>query len=300
MKGRFCSYLRVSTARQGQSGLGLEAQRETVRSYLGGNGWELLKEFQEVESGKGSNALEKRPVLREALEFCRRKKATLIIAKQDRLARSVAFVSTLMESKVKFVVAESPHATPFEIHIRAAVDEENRRVISVNTKAALAAAKARGVKLGNPAIHALIAHRKQAARAFAEALRPAFEEMRVLELSQRKMVAHLNDLKIPTVTGTPWKLVKVQKILARLKVPAVPTMPTARLAPQVKRAAATGETPLARRRGALGLTQRNLAQLSGVSQAIVSRTENSLYTLKFANAQKLAGVLGCSAQELMG
>jgi DNA invertase Pin-like site-specific DNA recombinase len=101
--GKFVAYYRVSTVRQGQSGLGLEAQQESVRRYLNGGDWELLAEHQEVETGKGADALDKRPQLKAALAECRRQGATLIIAKLDRLARNVHFVSGLMESRVRFV-----------------------------------------------------------------------------------------------------------------------------------------------------------------------------------------------------
>jgi DNA invertase Pin-like site-specific DNA recombinase len=144
--GKFVSYLRVSTERQGRSGLGLEAQRAAVEQYLNGGQWQLVAEYVEVETGKRSD----RPELARALAHCRRAGATLIIAKLDRLARNVAFVANLMESGADFVACDFPQANRLTIHILAAVAEHEAKMISERTRAALAAAKARGVKLGNP------------------------------------------------------------------------------------------------------------------------------------------------------
>jgi len=149
---RFAAYYRVSTPRQGISGLGLEAQRAAALRHIGTG--EMTAEYTEVESGKRN---ENRPKLKAALEHCRRCRAILLIASLDRLARNV-FISGLMESGVPFVAADMPPATPFEIHIRAAMAEEEARKISQRTKCALAAAKARGVKLGNPRLHEARAH----------------------------------------------------------------------------------------------------------------------------------------------
>jgi DNA invertase Pin-like site-specific DNA recombinase len=142
--GKFVSYLRVSTQRQGISGLGLEAQREAVASYLNGGKWSLVREVVEVESGKRND----RPAIAEALRLCRLHRATLIIAKLDRLARNVHFISSLMESGVEFVAVDFPQANRLTVHIQAAVAEHEASMISARTKAALGAAKARGVKLG--------------------------------------------------------------------------------------------------------------------------------------------------------
>jgi DNA invertase Pin-like site-specific DNA recombinase len=143
-KDKFIAYYRVSTDRQGQSGLGLEAQRRAVAEFLDGGSGTLLETFTEVESGKRSD----RPELQAALAACRKKKATLVIAKLDRLARNVAFVSNLMESGVDFVAVDFPTANRLTIHILAAVAEHEREMIAKRTKDALAAAKARGRKLG--------------------------------------------------------------------------------------------------------------------------------------------------------
>src|SRR3954453_15779645 len=144
--GKWVAYYRVSTAKQGASGLGLEAQREAVTDYLNGGNWQLAAECVEVESGRRND----RPELAKALAACRRIGATLIIAKLDPLARNVAFVSNLMEAGVEFVAVDFPTANRLTIHILAAVAEHEREMISARTKAALAAAKARGTKLGNP------------------------------------------------------------------------------------------------------------------------------------------------------
>ncbi len=138
------SYYRVSTERQGQSGLGLDAQRSAVAAYAVGK--ELSGEFVEVESGRKDN----RPHLSAALALCRRKRAVLVIAKLDRLARSVAFISNLMESGVEFVAVDMPQANRLTLHILAAVAEHEREMISQRTRAALSAAKMRGTRLGNP------------------------------------------------------------------------------------------------------------------------------------------------------
>ncbi len=144
--GKFISYLRVSTLRQGKSGLGLEAQRDSINNYLNGGRWKLLEEFVEIESGKD----DKRPKLAEALAACQRRKTTLVIAKLDRLSRNVAFIANLMESGVEFIAVDFPQANKFSLHIMAAVAEYEAQAISKRTKEALEAAKRRGVKLGNP------------------------------------------------------------------------------------------------------------------------------------------------------
>ncbi len=133
MATNFVLYFRVSTARQGMSGLGLDAQRQTVAQYLAGGTRTVLAEFVEVETGKGANALEKRPELRTALDLCKRSGTTLLIAKLDRLARNVHFVSGLMESKVKFVACDLPEANQLTIHIMAAFAEHKARRISERT-----------------------------------------------------------------------------------------------------------------------------------------------------------------------
>src|SRR5215813_5790846 len=156
MRGKFIAYYRVSTDKQGRSGLGLEAQRKAVTDYLDGGSWELIGEYTEVESGKRSD----RPELAKAIAFAKKHRARLVIAKLDRLSRNVAFISALMERKVDFIAVDNPHATKFNLHILAAVAEFERDAISKRTREALAAAKAKGKILGN---YARIAKAKQAA-----------------------------------------------------------------------------------------------------------------------------------------
>lgn len=144
--GKFISYLRVSTDKQGRSGLGVEAQRQAIESYLNGGNWKLLKEYIEVESGKK----DERPKLSEALVACKRTGATLLIAKLDRLSRNVRFIAELMDSGAEFVACDFPQANRLTIHILAAVAEHEREMISKRTRDALRAAKARGTQLGCP------------------------------------------------------------------------------------------------------------------------------------------------------
>jgi DNA invertase Pin-like site-specific DNA recombinase len=143
-EGRFISYLRVSTAQQGRSGLGLEAQRQAVADYLNGGRWELIEEFVEVESGKRAD----RPQLAAAMAACRNHRATLVIAKLDRLARDAHFLLGLQKAGVEFIATDMPTANRLTVGIMALVAEEEARMISARTKAALAAAKARGKVLG--------------------------------------------------------------------------------------------------------------------------------------------------------
>lgn len=215
---QFVTYYRVSTQRQGASGLGLEAQRQTVEQYLTRSSGTALASFTEVETGKGSNALGKRPQLRLALETCKKTGAILLIAKLDRLARNVHFVSGLMESKVNFVACDLPEANQLTIHIMAAFAEHEARRISERTRDALAAAKARGVVLGatGPAnLKICNDYRQQNARAFRERLRPVLDGMVTQGLSRRVMVDRLNDLGIKTARGGLWSLGQVQRLFNR-------------------------------------------------------------------------------------
>lgn len=219
VKGKFIAYHRVSTTKQGQSGLGLEAQQAAVNAYLNGGDWKLIAEFREVETGKGADPLAKRPQLRAALKACRDHGATLIIAKLDRLARNVHFVSGLMESKVKFVACDMPEANELTIHIMAAFAEHEAKRISQRTKDALAVAKERGVVLGRTGVANLrpnIEERRRAADTFAEKLRPTFESMRARGLSQRGMVEELNSIGVPAPKGGSWQLTQVQRTISRL------------------------------------------------------------------------------------
>ena len=145
LRGKFIAYYRVSTDKQGKSGLGLDAQRRAVADFLDGGKWELLGEFTEIESGKRAD----RPELEKAIAECKKRRAKLIIAKLDRVSRNVAFIATLMERRVDFLCCDNPTATKFTIHILAAVAEFERDAISKRTKDALAVAKAKGKVLGN-------------------------------------------------------------------------------------------------------------------------------------------------------
>jgi DNA invertase Pin-like site-specific DNA recombinase len=216
--GKFVAYYRVSTERQGRSGLGLEAQRKAVEDYLNGGSWTLAAEFVEVESGKRSD----RPELTRALAACRRLGATLVIAKLDRLSRNVAFVSNLMEAGVEFIAVDFPQANRLTIHILAAVAEHEREMISARTKAALAAAKARGVKLGNPNITAEVqakgalaglAVRRQKATARAADLRPIIDGIKATSAtSLRAIAAELDARGVPAPRGGRWSATAVMRV----------------------------------------------------------------------------------------
>ena len=222
--GKFVAYYRVSTQKQGQSGLGLEAQQAAVASYLNGGAWELIDEFVEVETGKGANALEKRPKLRAALEICRKQGATLIIAKLDRLARNVHFVSGLLETGCDFVAADMPQANKVMIQMHAVMSEWERDQISSRTKAALVAAKARGVKLGVAGMSNLqrnIEERKNAADTFAAKLAGVIQGFKASGLSQRAIVAQLNQIGIRTANGGEWSLIQLQRLICRIDASAI-------------------------------------------------------------------------------
>ncbi len=214
---RYVAYYRVSTARQGQSGLGLEAQEAAVRAYLEGGKHELLETFTEVESGKGSNALNKRPLLRDAIDHAKKKRAVLIIAKLDRLARNVHFITGLIETGVEFVAADLPFADKFMLQIQAVFAEHERDQISRRTKEALARAKARGVKLGNPNLQPDNEKRGKQAKEFARRLGPTLQAFRQQGLSQRAIVSELNNLQVAAPRGGRWSLVQVQRVINRLE-----------------------------------------------------------------------------------
>jgi DNA invertase Pin-like site-specific DNA recombinase len=221
--GKFVAYYRVSTQRQGRSGLGLEAQQEAVRNHLDGGDWRIVAEFMEVESGKRKD----RPKLAEALAACRVHGAKLIIAKLDRLARNVAFVSALMEAGVEFEAIDFPHANRLTIHILAAFAEHEAMAISERTKAALAAAKRRGVKLGGyregaklttKARQAGYATRAASADRKAADFAPLIRGLQAAGVtSLAGIAAALNERGIPTAGGQGrWQAVQVSRLLARL------------------------------------------------------------------------------------
>jgi DNA invertase Pin-like site-specific DNA recombinase len=197
----FVAYYRVSTDRQGDSGLGLEAQRAAVARFT--HGASLLSEFQEVESGKRHT---NRPQLAAALDTCRRDKATLVIARLDRLARNVHFISGLMESGVDFVAVDMPQANPLTIHILAAVAEHEREAISQRTKAALGAAKQRGTQLGNPRWQDSIQEARSARNPvpLSPALLTIMQNRRAEGWALRRIASEMNELGLKTPRGDDW------------------------------------------------------------------------------------------------
>lgn len=211
---KFVSYLRVSTQRQGASGLGLDAQREAVSHYISDQKGIALAEFVEIESGK----VRDRPVLAQSIARCQSEKATLVIAKLDRLGRNVAFVSSLMEAGIDFVAADAPYANRLMIHILSAFAEHERTMIAERTRAALAAAKARGVQLGANG-HRLAARNRSDAQAFAERYRHVVAEImdgRTLTLAE--VAAEVNRRSILTRDGAAWSPGTIKRLLDRLRL----------------------------------------------------------------------------------
>jgi DNA invertase Pin-like site-specific DNA recombinase len=218
--GTFVAYYRVSTARQGRSGLGLEAQRRAVADFLSGGSWQLLAEFVEIESGKADD----RPRLEQALATCELSGATLVVAKLDRLSRNLAFLAKLQESGARFVAADMLEANELTIHIMAAVAQAERKAISTRTKEALAAAKARGVRLGGnrgnmddlrkgPARSAEVRGRR--ARERASKVRRQIEGIGggPATRSLRQIAAALNDRGITAPRGGRWHASQVKAVL---------------------------------------------------------------------------------------
>jgi DNA invertase Pin-like site-specific DNA recombinase len=217
---RFVAYFRVSTQKQGHSGLGLAAQRKAVADYLQVCRGAQIADYQDVESGKNDD----RPALLKALQHCRMAKATLVIAKLDRLSRDAHFISTLLKSGVDFRATDMPEADAFMIRIRAAVYQEERELISKRTKAALAAAKARGVKLGNPknlrnqAAGSVRgnARKIELADAFASSAISWVDDARAAGAqSLRQIARHLNEKGARTSRGCLWTAVQVKAVLDR-------------------------------------------------------------------------------------
>lgn len=225
MGKRYVSYIRVSTEKQGRSGLGLEAQRAAVEGYVRAQGGSVLHEYVEIESGTKSD----RPELAKALAHARLTGAVLVVAKLDRLARNVHFLSSIMESKVDFVAVDNPNANRLTIHILAAIAEYEREMISRRTRDALLAARARGVRLGNPngakalsglgngpAVEAL----RAAARERAENVLPVIEAIRTEGVtSLRAIAAELNRRGIRTPHDKAWHPASVSRVLGRAAQP---------------------------------------------------------------------------------
>jgi DNA invertase Pin-like site-specific DNA recombinase len=213
MAGQFIAYYRVSTDRQGRSGLGLEAQQAAVRGYLGAAA--PIAEFTEIESGKRND----RPQIKQALTLCRKRKARLVIAKLDRLSRNLAFIATLMDSGVEFVAVDNPHATRLTLHILAAVAEHEREMIAERTKAALRAAKARGIRLGRNGADLLAPTYHAEAIERARQLAPLLAELKSAGMSARQMAVQLTARDIPTPTGARWYAQTVIRMLDRISFP---------------------------------------------------------------------------------
>lgn len=212
---RAVAYYRVSTDRQGRSGLGLDAQKQAVHGFVKQYKLKLHKELVEVESGKGGV---KRDKLELALDYCRKHEALLLIAKLDRLGRNVAFISALMESEVRFIAVDNPQATEFLLHIMAAVAQQERRTISERTKDALQAAKRRGVKLGVHGAKVLSRKNRQESIRFARRQRQTIKAlMKEGFVTIRDLVNELNRRKIPTYYGKRWHPATVHKVLTILK-----------------------------------------------------------------------------------
>ncbi len=226
MTTRFVAYYRVSTDKQGRSGLGLEAQRAAVGAHVTGASGHVTAEFVEVESGRKRD----RPQLALALAAARVHRAVLVIAKLDRLARNVHFVSGLMESGVEFIAADMPTVNRLTVHILAAVAEEETRMISSRTKAALAAAKARGVVLGNPNLRAGSPEQARAANAAktvrarekAADLLPLIEQARRAGAETLRQVADAlaaRGVPTPSGRGARWHPVQVARVMGRYRLP---------------------------------------------------------------------------------
>ena len=220
---KFVAYFRVSTQRQGRSGLGLEAQRHTVEQFVAGRGGRLVGDYVEVESGKRND----RPELEKALKRCRATGATLVVAKLDRLSRNLAFLATLRDSSVRFVAADLPEANTLTIGVMASMAQHEREVISERTKVALAAARRRGVVLGGLRKGAAKIKRYQklgvaanVARA-EERLRDVADDLRALAgegMSCHAMARRLNEMDVKSALGCSWSAMGVWRALRRLGV----------------------------------------------------------------------------------
>jgi DNA invertase Pin-like site-specific DNA recombinase len=207
-------YARVSTAKQGRSGLGVEAQQAVLARFAEAEGYRFAEIFVEVETGKGADALDRRPQLSAALTAARKLKAPIIVAKLDRLSRDVHFISGLMSHKTPFIVAElGADADPFMLHLYAALAEKERRLISQRTKDALAVRKAQGVKLGG--LNAKGVQNREEAKARAEALRPLLAELS--GLSATAIAAELNKRNVATPSGGRWHAETVIRVQRRLE-----------------------------------------------------------------------------------
>src|ERR1700738_1935801 len=215
------TYIRVSTSQQGRSGLGIEAQRATLQHFAHAEGFEVAREFVEVETGKGADAMDRRPQLKAALAAARKQRCHVAVAKLDRLSRDVHFISGLMAHKVPFLVAElGPDVDPFVLHLFAALAEKERALISTRTRQALAAAKARGVTLGNPKLQTARGSAVEAVTAgadrFAANVLPIIREaQKAGATTLREIAAALNARGVATARGGQWHATSVSNILER-------------------------------------------------------------------------------------
>jgi DNA invertase Pin-like site-specific DNA recombinase len=215
-------YVRVSTAMQGKSGLGIESQRDAITRFAATEAYDLIGEFVEVETGKGFDALERRPQLTAALGQARKAKCPVMVAKLDRLSRDVHFISGLMAHKVPFIVAElGADCDPFLLHLYAALAEKERALISERTRSALAAKRAQGVKLGNPVNLAAAGARgaqtqRAAADAFAANVLPVVRQLQAAgATTPRAIAAALNERRVRTARGGEWHDSTVRNLLQR-------------------------------------------------------------------------------------
>lgn len=211
--GKFVGYYRVSTQRQGQSGLGLEAQQKAVADYLNGGSWQLVAEFTEVESGKSDK---NRPQLAAALAACKKHKATLVIATLSRLSRNAAFLLTLRDSGVGVRACDMPHAGTLEFGIRAVIAQHDREEISKRTKAALQAKKAQGYKLGQPGAANARKYRQEALGR-ASGLADTVRALQATHPTVRALAEALNERGVPTPKGGQWHASSVHRLLRRIE-----------------------------------------------------------------------------------
>jgi DNA invertase Pin-like site-specific DNA recombinase len=219
------AYVRVSTGKQGKSGLGIEAQKAAIEAFAATNDLTVVDWHFEVETGKGADALDRRPILAAALQQARKAKAAVVVAKLDRLSRDVAFIAGLMAQRVPFIVAElGLDADPFMLHLYAALAEKERSLIAARTKAALAAKKAQGVRLGNPRCHESVAGARAAqsanADAFAANVLPIVRQLRESGVTTLAAIADaLNARGVRTARGGEWHASTVRNLLARNPAP---------------------------------------------------------------------------------
>lgn len=214
---RFVSYCRVSTAEQGKSGLGLEAQAAAIEQAVAARGGQLIARYEEVQTGKGADALDRRPILAEAMRMAKAKRATLIVSRLDRLSRNLHFVSGLIDRAADLAVADMPQADKRMLQVFAMVGEWERDAIASRISAALKAKKARGDAVGNPAsLQPLNGARAAEAASFAARMRPTLDAFKAQGMSQRAMVEALNEAGTPTAKGGAWSLVQVQRVLSRV------------------------------------------------------------------------------------